>query len=200
MLRFGSGCQHSDTEKPGMCRALRCCEACCLSAAIGTYAVCTISGQTVCTDVISTIGSLAVCTDAISTIGSEAVCTNVVSTIGGLAVGTDAISTIGSEAVCTNVVSTIGGLAVGADAISTVSSYADRADVGVLGAAFGNDRGVRQVAGSHGWQCESARSQNREGEAENQFGSFHEGVSSLGRVSCHPGMEAMLRAGGLLRS
>lgn len=170
-----------------MCRALRCCEACCLSAAIGTYAVCTISGQTVCTDVISTIGSLTVCTYTVSAVCSEAVCT-------------DAISTIGSEAVCTNVVSTIGGLAVGTDAISTVSSYADRADVGVLGAAFGNDRGVRQVAGSHGWQCESARSQNRESEAENQFGSFHEGVSSLGRVSCHPGMEAMLRAGGLLRS
>ena len=157
-----------------MCRALRWCEACCLSAAIGTYAVCTISGQTVCTDVVSTIGSLTVCTYTVS-----AVC---------------------SEAVCTDMVSTIGSLAVGTDAISTVSSYADRADVGVLGAAFGNDRGVRQVAGSHGWQCESARSQNRESEAENQFGSFHEGVSSLGRVSCHPGMEAMLRAGRLLRS
>ena len=157
-----------------MCRALRGCEACCLSAAIGTYAVCTISGQTVCTDVVSTIGSLTV--------------------------GTDTVSAVCGEAVCTDMVSTISSLAVGTDAISTVSSYADRADVGVLGAAFGNDRGVRQVAGSHGWQCESARSQNRESEAENQFGSFHEGVSSLGRVSCHPGMEAMLRAGGLLRS
>ena len=157
-----------------MCRALRGCEACCLSAAIGTYTVCTISCQTVCTDVVSTIGSLTVCTYTVS-----AVC---------------------GEAVCTDMVSTISSLAVGTDAISTVSSYADRPDVGVLRAAFGNDRGVRQVAGSHDWQCESARSQNRESEAENQFGSFHEGVSSLGRVSCHPGMEAMLRAGRLLRS
>ncbi len=183
-----------------MCRALRGCEACCLSAAIGTYAVCTISGQTVCTDVISTIGSLTVCTYTVSAVCSEAVCTDMVSTIGSLTVCTYTVSAVCSEAVCTDMVSTIGSLAVGTDAISTVSSYADRPDVGVLRAAFGNDRGVRQVAGSHDWQCESARSQNRESETENQFGSFHEGVSSLGRVSCHPGMEAMLRAGRLLRS
>ena len=171
-----------------------------LSAAICTYAVCTISSQTVCTDVVSTIGSLTVGTDTVSAVCGEAVCTDMVSTIGSLTICTYTISAVCREAVCADMVSTIGSLAVCTDAISTVSSYADRADVGVLGAAFGNDRGVRQVAASHGWQCESARSQNREGEAENQFGSFHESVSSLGRVSCHPGMEAMLRAGGLLRS
>jgi hypothetical protein len=73
----------------------------------------------------------------------------------------------------------------------------------VLGAAFSYEGGFGHIAVVDGidcWKRKCAGSQNRESQAEDQFSGFHDEVSNECRVSCHPGMEAMLRASGLLRS
>jgi len=130
-----------------------------------------------------TIGAYAICTVCRKTIGTDVVCT-----IGSLTVGTDAICTIS-------------GQTIGTDVIGAVSRYADRADVGMFGTAFSNEGGAGQVALNVGdWKCKCAGSQNRDSQAKDQCVGFHDDVSNECRVSCHPGMEAMLRASGLLRS
>ncbi|CAM3485556.1 hypothetical protein PSFL111601_26675 [Pseudomonas floridensis] len=174
-----------------------------LAQAVSAYAISTISGKTVGTYVIGTIGGLTIWTNAVSTISGKTVGAYVIGTIGGLTIWTDAVSAIGGKAVGTYMVGTIGGLTVWTDAISTIGGNANRANVSVLGATFSNDGRLGQITGGtggHGWQCERAGSQNGEGDAEDQFVGFHESVSNLDRVSCHPGMEAMLRAGRFLRS
>jgi hypothetical protein len=168
---------------------------------VGTYVIGTVCSQAVCTYVVSAVSGLAIWTDTVGSVGSQAVCTYMVSAISGLAVRANTVGAVGSQAVRTDMISAISGLAVWTNTVGTVCSQAYRADVGMAGAAFGDDGRVGQIsAGGHGWKCESARSQNGESETEDQFIGFHEGVSNSVRVSCHPGMEAMLRAGGLLRS
>jgi hypothetical protein len=54
----------------------------------------------------------------------------------------------------------------------------------MVSAVFGNDLGVQWVMAIDGWQSESAGSQNREGQAKNQFGSFHGGCSRSVRSCC----------------
>jgi hypothetical protein len=66
--------------------------------------------------------------------------------------------------------------------ISTISS--DTIGTYMVSAVFGNDLGVQWVMTSDGWQSEGAGSQNREGQAENQFGSFHGGCSRSVRSCC----------------
>ncbi len=130
-----------------------------------------------------TIGAYAICTVCSKTIGTDVVCT-----IGSLTVGTDAVSAISGET-------------VGTDVICAVSRYTDRADVSVFGTAFSNEGAAGQVAlDVGGWKCKCAGSQNGDSQAKDQCVGFHDDVSNECRVSCHPGMEAMLRASGLLRS
>jgi hypothetical protein len=54
----------------------------------------------------------------------------------------------------------------------------------MVSAVFGNDLGVKLVMAIDGWQSEGAGSQNREGQAEDQFGSFHDGCSRSVRSCC----------------
>ena len=110
-----------------------------------------VSAQTICTNVVGTISSEAVCANVVGTISSEAVCANVV-------------GTVSSEAVCANMVGTVSSEAICANVVRTVSS---------------NNNGGRSWIYQVGvviawktwklWRSESARSQYREGKAEDQF-------------------------------
>jgi hypothetical protein len=54
----------------------------------------------------------------------------------------------------------------------------------MVSTVFGNDLGVKLVMAIDGWQSEGAGSQNGEGQAEDQFGSFHDGCSRSVRSCC----------------
>ena len=118
--------------------------------AVGAYVVGTVSGQTVCTDVISAIGSLAVCTNVVGTVSGQAVCTDVVSAIGGLTVGAYVVGTVSSQAVCTDVVRTVGSLTIRASVRS----------ISVGRTTFGNHITVQCRMGIRNRQSESARRQD----------------------------------------
>ena len=110
-----------------------------------------VSAQTIRTNMVGTISSEAVCTNMVGTVSSEAVCANMV-------------RTISSEAVCANMVGTVSSEAICANVVRTVSS---------------NNNGGRSWIYQVGvviawktwklWRSESARSQYREGKAEDQF-------------------------------
>jgi hypothetical protein len=80
------------------------------------------------------------------------------------------------------VVSTVFSNAVGINVVSTISGYT----IGtyMVSAVFGNDLGVKLVMAIDGWLSEGAGSQNGEGQAEDQFGSFHGGCSRSVRSCC----------------
>ena len=120
---------------------------------------------------ISTVCSQTICTNMVSAVGGKAVSAYVVSAVSGKAVGTNVVSAVSSKAVGTYVVSAVSGKAVGTYVISAVSGHT--ADVGVGGTIFCNYRCVDMFACVNGWKCESASCQDRKGETENQFVSFH---------------------------
>jgi hypothetical protein len=110
-----------------------------------------VSAQTICTNVVGTVSSEAVCTNVVGTVSSEAVCTNMVGTVSSEAVSTNVVGTVSSEAVCANVV-------------GTISSNND----GCRGRVYQVGVVIAWKAWKL-WRSESAGSQNREGQAEDQF-------------------------------
>jgi len=110
-----------------------------------------VSAQTICTNVVGTISSEAVCANVVGTISSEAVCANVVGTVSSEAVCANMVGTVSSEAVCANMVRTVSS--------NNNGGWSWIYQVGVV------------IAWETWklWRSESARSQYREGKAEDQF-------------------------------
>ncbi|KTB82352.1 hypothetical protein AO070_10160 [Pseudomonas syringae pv. syringae PD2766] len=115
----------------------------------------------------------------ISAISGQTVCTDMISAISSLTIGAYTISTISGQTICTDVISAVGSLTVWTYTICAISCYTDRADVSMFGPAFSNDGCFGHVVVDciDCWKSERARRQNREGQAEDQFVGFHEGVS-----------------------
>ena len=109
-------------------------------------------------------------------------------TISSKAVGTNVVCTVSSEAVCTDVVCAVCGEAVGTDVVCAVSSEAVGTDVVCAISGYENHgRGwVYQIGVVIAWKAwkmwrsKSAGSQYGEGNAEDQFRSFHGSCSRSG--------------------
>jgi hypothetical protein len=147
------------------------------SQAVGTNVVSTISGLTVCSNVVSAIRGQTVGTDVVSTIGSLAVCTNVVSAIRGQTICTDMVSTIGSLAVVTYTVGAISGQTVRTDVVSTIGSLTIRTGVrciSVRRAAFSDNSTVQYRVIIRNGQSECTRCQNGKTKAKQKVRSFHD--------------------------
>jgi hypothetical protein len=152
-----------------------------LAQAIGAYTVSAIGSDTICTNMVSTVSGNTVVTYAVSTVSGNTVIAYTVSAVSGNTVVAYTVSAVSGNTVVAYTVRAVSGYAVGTYAISTISG--NTTDVGMGRTVFSNYRCVDMFARIYSRKCKSARCQNRESEAEDQFVSFHGSCSRSIRIS-----------------